>query len=343
MVLTMSDMAPTPILPPSPPSETSIVLRKLRRVPGAILGQVRRFNNWSATKLRTTPWRVLQLEILGFGLTMIQIGEYAVAITCWVILAILWVAKVYLADNTVHPFRGVGTFIHAAFAVIVCVLLITMTTLRKPEDEPWSNLQKIWSRELPKIYRYALQTPEFVVNADEHYDDGALIAGIPWKQGSVLTRLQLQSVPNLKLYNVELRLTFDATFMHGIPVGEVTGAKLEPVKRPSAISDWEGGSLDKNGNKIDMHSATPEDLENFRSYPAQEFIFKQSEMSSDLPVTLAFVGGSGYRLGNFTFGGAGPWIPHGVKINGHYEVRYKNQTYTVPVDLIIHPQARGGK
>jgi hypothetical protein len=35
-------------------------------------------------------------------------------------------------------------FVFVVVALAVCVLLITITDLRKPDNEPWSNLQKLW-------------------------------------------------------------------------------------------------------------------------------------------------------------------------------------------------------
>jgi len=274
-----------------------------------------------------------------------QIGEWAAAIFCWVLLACILFYKLMKWEGVLGQ-KGLSAFLKffgALGAVAGCVILVTITDLRKPEEEPWSNLQKLWKHELPQSYRNAMQTSEFIVNPDEHYDEGAIIAGFPWMQGSVLTRLQLQSAPDLRISNVELRLTFDATFIHGAQVSAVPNVILLPKKHPIGISDAEAGGIDKNGNMIDPHSATPEDLENFKSYPTNEFVFKQPEMFPDLPVMLAFIGRSGYRIGNFTFMGGGPWIPHGLKISGHYDVRYRDKIYTVPVDFVIHPQARGNQ
>ena len=335
----MSDRATIPPIPPNRPSRMSAVVTTLRTVLAITLSRIRDFNGWVAGKIHTSANRVLQAEIFAFGFTMIQIGEYFIAVCCWLVLAII--CGIFVNRWAGTGSRGLISFLKGfgyVFTVLGFSFLVTVTNVQR-DEKPWSNIQRLWS--LPESYSNALQIPEFIVNPDEHYDEGAPIAGIPWKQGSVLTRIQLQIAPDVTISNVELRLTFDAMFIHGAQVSEVPGVILQPIKR-EGVSDWEGGSLDKNGNKFNIHSATPEDLENIKSYPASVFVFKQSEMSPELPIQLAFIGGNGYRLGNFTFAGGGPWMPHGLKISGHYDVRYRSKTYTIPVELTIHPQARKG-
>jgi hypothetical protein len=120
--------------------------------------RLRKINESIAATLKTTSWHVLQLEILGFGFTMIQIGEYAAAVACWVVLAILWVRMVSDVKSDVHLFGSFGKFIHSGFAVAICVLLITITNLHR-DDKNWSNLQKIWK---PK-------PPAFAIGIDDQF------------------------------------------------------------------------------------------------------------------------------------------------------------------------------
>ena len=111
------------------------------------------FNLWIAGRLATLGFstsarRVLQAELLTLGFTLMQIGEWAAAITCWVLLGFLGFSKALgwggiKEEDSTKPmpipriFGAIGT-------LGMCVFLIAVTDLRKPNEEPWSNLQKLW-------------------------------------------------------------------------------------------------------------------------------------------------------------------------------------------------------
>jgi len=74
-----------------------------------------------------------------------QIGEWAAAVTCWVLLACLGFARQmgWWGDPRKNE-HVLLKIIQAVLVLLICVLLITITDLRKPDNEPWSNLQKLW-------------------------------------------------------------------------------------------------------------------------------------------------------------------------------------------------------
>jgi hypothetical protein len=75
-----------------------------------------------------------------------EIGEWALAIACWVLLGIILFCKAITWE--IRGRKGIGIFLRlfaAVGGIALSVLLIMITDLRKPVDEPWSNLQKIGS------------------------------------------------------------------------------------------------------------------------------------------------------------------------------------------------------
>lgn len=110
--------------------------------------RLKNINQTLACTFHTSTTVLVRFEIgalLGFGFTMMQIGEWMAAITCWVLLGIILFSKA-LAWEGVKSSAGLSRFLrffYAFGAVTTCVLLITITDLRKPDDEPWSNLEKI--------------------------------------------------------------------------------------------------------------------------------------------------------------------------------------------------------
>jgi hypothetical protein len=156
MASAMSEVEP-PILPPLPPrSRISVLISKLQATSAAAFARVVSFNSWIAAKFHTTRERIFQVEmggLLAFGATLMEIGEWAGAIACWVLLGFMLFARA-LAWEGGRGARGLTAFLricYAAGAIALCVLLIAITTLRKPEIEPWSNLLKLWSRPLVTI------------------------------------------------------------------------------------------------------------------------------------------------------------------------------------------------
>lgn len=143
----MPDMGPS-LLPPSPPSRVSILFSKLRAVSIASFGKIGGFNAWIANKFNTSRKRVFQVEIGGliaFGYTQMQISEWAAAVFCWFALGFILLIKA-LAWDGVRGQRGLTSLLRLAMsfgAVAVSVVLVMITVLHKPENEPWSNLQKL--------------------------------------------------------------------------------------------------------------------------------------------------------------------------------------------------------
>jgi hypothetical protein len=194
----------------------------------------------------------------------------------------------------------------------------------------WALTQYDRTEELPQVYRNALHA--FIrVSVDEHHPEGAMVAGVPWREGSILATVILSTEPRTKLFDVELRLTFNAQLIHGMQVTQVPNVTLQPVQR-NTVQSFEAGGLDKNGKPINPRTATPEDIQTINSYPANQFLFKQSETFPDLPVILVFVGGSGYQLGNFTFvlPNKAAAYPSDLKLMGTYTAKYKGKVYMIP-------------
>ncbi len=101
-------------------------------------------NEWLSSVTGIAPQWIASAEfgtLFFFGLGMMQIGEYAVAIACWVLLAFIAASRVLCWKGAVLRCFG---FIAILF---LCVLAITVTNLKRGE-EPWSNLQKLRHREL---------------------------------------------------------------------------------------------------------------------------------------------------------------------------------------------------
>lgn len=84
------------------------------------------------------------------GVSLMQIGEWFLAITCWVVLGFLGTSRAIgwwgesSADRKRDPL--IIKVPRAALWIFLCVLAITITHLRKPEGEPWTNLQKLRPR-----------------------------------------------------------------------------------------------------------------------------------------------------------------------------------------------------
>jgi hypothetical protein len=133
---------------PPPLSKASHFISKLRAVLAAASKRIGNINSAIAKTFNTTRETVFRFEVGGlfaFGFTMMQIGEWAASVACWVALAIILFVKA-LAWSGIKGQRVWTVFLRGLFCVFsiaVSVLLITVTYLRKPETEPWSNLQKL--------------------------------------------------------------------------------------------------------------------------------------------------------------------------------------------------------
>jgi len=142
-----------PILSYPPPSRLSRCTLALRTTANIASERIGSFNSWVAEQIKpvfkTTSRRVLQFELAvlaGFGFTFMQIGEWILAIGCWVLIgSILFVKAVAWDGFKAAPIsQGFQRFLAVLAALIVMVFLIAITSLRKPDIEPWTNLQKLW-------------------------------------------------------------------------------------------------------------------------------------------------------------------------------------------------------
>jgi hypothetical protein len=138
----------SPIPPPTAPSRISSFIARLRTIPILVRAKGSDFNAWVAARLKTTRARVLQIEIgflVAVGFTLMQIGEWAGAVGCWVLLGVILSGKA-LAWGGIRAQTRVTLFLRlfsVMGAITVAGLLITITDLRKPDTDPWSNLQKL--------------------------------------------------------------------------------------------------------------------------------------------------------------------------------------------------------
>lgn len=74
-----------------------------------------------------------------------QIGEWAAAITCWALIACIGVVAALRprkAQEIAQPSHWFLRTLGAVFSLLIAIMLIAITDLRKPEAEPWSNLAK---------------------------------------------------------------------------------------------------------------------------------------------------------------------------------------------------------
>jgi hypothetical protein len=154
-----------PPLPAPPPSKIPIIAR-LKSHSAGVSARIDQFNDWIAKSFQALFVKVFQTEqftatrkavlaiealaLFSVGATLMQIGESAFAIAMFVILGFLLIAKSFtlnIGGRLVWLVRSVSFFSSAA----LCVLLITIPVLRKPEGEPWTNLQKLWRKPIQAV------------------------------------------------------------------------------------------------------------------------------------------------------------------------------------------------
>lgn len=131
-------------------------------------------------------------------------------------------------------------------------IIIAVTTLRKPESEPWSSLQKFAS---PK---YALTIYPFAMKKG-HYADGEDVEGIKWNPHFTDLRVIITNPVDDDLQNLNLLLNTDAEFYTAVLAGNRRFCDLEPVDR-HAIGVAHAKSSGKvtpsatfSGNDIELH------------------------------------------------------------------------------------------
>lgn len=145
----------SPILSYPPPSRISSWISqfpsKVRAHAIIAWERITSFNSRVAAKLKTTSQWVLRFQLatlIAFGFTFMQIREWAAAIAIWVFLGGLLLIRAFVWNG--FKALSISPKLQRFFAIlgtIVCtVLLIMITRLEKPDSEPWSNLQKLWSR-----------------------------------------------------------------------------------------------------------------------------------------------------------------------------------------------------
>ena len=206
----------TPILPSSPPSRFSRFIAWLGTIPAD-------FNAWVADRLNTTRERIVQVELgglLALGFTLMQIGEWAAAIACWVILACIIFAKA-LAWQGVSGQKGLTVILKGAylcFVIAVCVVLITITVLRKPETEPWSNLAKLF-RSPPQVLSISGRVFETSVST---------VASNPMES---VFHLTLKSGPDLTNFQLSCNPIDIIEFSHHLRVGNNVMERRRPFRR----------------------------------------------------------------------------------------------------------------
>jgi hypothetical protein len=201
----MPEMEPTPILPSPPsPSRISVVIAKLRTMPSIAFARLGSFNTWIAAKLHTTRERIVQIELGGLfalGFTLMQIGEWAASVASWVLLACIFFAKA-LAWEGIEGQKGLTALLRfsGAFgAIAVCVLLVTITDLHKPDNEPWSNLQKLWPH---KVEKAELSLSALATNIG--YQEKANVAGIEWNKEYADVRIVIKSHYRYPMLNLDV-------------------------------------------------------------------------------------------------------------------------------------------
>jgi hypothetical protein len=126
---------------------TSVPFVLLRTILPAMLRRLGGLNIWIASRFKTTRERVVQVELgglLAFGFTMMQIGEWAAAVACWILFGciLFWKVMSWRSGGQEQWIIKLLKSVGAVLIIGVCGVLIAITDLRKPDQEPWSNLQK---------------------------------------------------------------------------------------------------------------------------------------------------------------------------------------------------------
>src|SRR5712691_2260682 len=93
---------PIPLQGSSPKDGSIKVIRRIQKFLSSSSSQLRGINQEIAGWFNLSTQWLLGVEIsalIFFGFTMIQVDEYAVAVSCWVILAVIWVSKAFDWDG----------------------------------------------------------------------------------------------------------------------------------------------------------------------------------------------------------------------------------------------------
>lgn len=143
-------------------SRAARFLAPVRKFVGSLFAMLAGLNVWLAQKFKTTHKTILAVEIsvlVGTGFAMMEIGEHLAAVVIWIILALLWISKIFEGD--LEPgHRGLAIFekgMHVVLALFVCSCLVAVTAIRRGND-PWSNLEWLWRR--GPVHRHSLNSKE---------------------------------------------------------------------------------------------------------------------------------------------------------------------------------------
>jgi hypothetical protein len=205
-----------------------------------------------------------------------------------------------------------------------CALLAGILAITLISIDRWAT-RPITVADLPDSYKNELSGFQIDVQAPV-YEANQKIAGVSWIPGSLITTLFLK--PKDEIFNVNLTLSFRGLFVHGQQMSNVPDVYFQP-KVGFSISSFSVTPADKNAKPF---YATPEELSS--GYPTSLFVYRQSQMFPDSPVTLALVGGKGYQNGRFqTAVPDSAWCPTYLGVVGTYDIRYKGTTLTVPVNF----------
>lgn len=190
----------------------------------------------------------------------------------------------------------------------------------------------LWIIVPPMPYFNALDVDTSLSN-NPGFQVGQNIAGIPWRRGSYLVTLRM--VPAIKqatIKAVDLRLEFDANFAHVQQTSHIPGVLILPASPGFGISKAGFGSVDDSGRPTNMQEVPPDVMEGMNDYPAATFVYKQPELTIELPVRVDFVGGPEYDLATFSRRiRSNNATPKTLEITGTYEIEYLRKSYRVPV------------
>jgi len=181
---------PKPDTSNNTPSPSSHVMPKLREAAvNFVLGiwdslptiaqRLRVFNTWLARKFHISEeWsgRFFKIEVVGLlggGATLIQLGEYALAIVVWIVLALIWISKV-LDWKTISGYSRRVAIVKGMNIIIALAVVTTMIvwTNIKRDEQDWTALQKLFRHNRLVVIPMA---------NNKEYAVGTVREEIPWK------------------------------------------------------------------------------------------------------------------------------------------------------------------
>jgi hypothetical protein len=138
------------------------------------------FNAQITDKFKVSARWVVTAElgvISGLGFTMMQIGEWAAAVALWVVVGFLLLVKSLTWSSPGPRWLNITLRIASPLSsIVLCVLLIMITSLRKPDAEPWTNLAKVHFKK-PNHEKPTDQHPNALPNFSK--DGSSSVSGMP--------------------------------------------------------------------------------------------------------------------------------------------------------------------